>query len=189
MRSTQPKPLSEFPAELLALVGGIIAQCGGIERCMMGALAYGRDVRKVPIQKLHNSASKRNNEWLTFVNNFLPDDKEAISRSKNMKNKTDKLFEIRNTLSHSLWSNTDLSNTLWLNQAREKDHKYYFRAIPIAYGQLVQWNRASESLFKEHVEFLWLKIMNLPPERVREAFNEMEWPPFDQEERPKIGMP
>ena len=183
------KPLSEFPAELFALVGAITAHCGGIERCMMGVLAYGRDVKKVAVTDLYNSASQRNKAWLNIAETLLIEDKPAASVARQMAKKTDQLFELRSILSHSLWSETDIANTLYLNQAREKRKKYYFRSIPIGYGQLVQWHNQAEILFGEHVDFLVLKILKLPPERAKEAFSELEWPPYAQEQRPTIGMP
>lgn len=186
--SFQPMLPNDMPANLLSLAGGIIAHCGGIERTMMASLAYARDTKKLTLPRLYNSAKERNSGWLKIVEAIRVGDTRIIAQARRMSQQTAKLFELRNILAHSIWRGLDMAGTLWVEQAWEKKGKYLFQTVPIPQPLLAKYNVAGDRLYREHVRFLLLEILRLPPGNPRAALKDLDWPPFEEERGVRFGL-
>ena len=187
--SFQPMYTNDMPASLLALAGGLIAHCGGIERTMMAALAYARDTKQMTMPKLYNSAKERNSAWLRVVEIIRAGDSRVLAKARQMSKQTASLFELRNALAHSIWRGLDVAGTLWLEQAQEKKGKYFFKTIPIPQTLLAKYVINADRLYRDHIQFLIVEILRLPPENARAALKKLSWPPHDEVRGERFGLP
>ena len=175
----------KYDKDVLTMVGVLMASCGGIERAITTTLLHYRDEGH-DVGQVHMQFKRRLKQWHKHVTEGLPPLKNHIEL---VRTRTEKLFNFRDVIVHSLWMGQDNDGTLWVSSIKDKSLKIMMLDMPIPKKELIKTVAAGELLLREHLKLLVEGVLGRPPEQAREFFQPVSGDPNDPSHPSQTGSP